>query len=249
MSLRKLLYTPSGRAGNYANGGFAANLFKGCDKLCRYCFVPDFLKMNSEQKKDFRTKVIPAPDVLERLEKDLTREQFKVMSEPIFMCFSCDAYPYDEFMQDYTRKSIEMILSSGNSVNILTKAGTVAIKDFDLLVTDSRNKIGATLTFADEKLSRYWEPNAALPLDRIDMLKIAHDAGIYTWASIEPVLNPEESLRIMTIAMEYVDEFKIGKLNHMSNTTDWKQFALDAMALMEKHNKRYVLKDDLKKFL
>ncbi len=249
MSLRKILYTPSGRAGNYANGGFALNLFKGCDKLCHYCFVPDFLKMNSEQKHDFRTKVIPAPDALERLEKDLTRDKFKVMLEPVFMCFSCDPYPYDRVMQNYTRWAIDIILHSGNSINILTKSGTVAIKDFDLLITDKRNKIGATLTFADEKLSRYWEPKAASPLDRVDMLKIAHDAGIYTWASIEPVLNPVESLRIMTIAMDYVDEFKIGKLNHMSNTTDWKQFALDAIALMEKNNKRYVLKDDLKKFL
>lgn len=249
MSLRKLLYTPSGRAGAYANSGYAANIFKGCTHGCKYCYVPSFLKMNAEQRQAFEAKVTPAPDVLARIEKDLKR--LGELPEPIFLCFTCDPYPVDPLMQIYTRDIINIILDSDNAVNILTKGGTRACRDFDMLATDRRNKIGATLTFCDEALCREWEPEAAAPINRVEMLRRAKEAGITTWASIEPVIIPSESLKIMELALPYVDEFKIGKWNHdqAANAIDWRKFVADAVALMEQNGKRYMLKDDLKKYL
>ena len=249
MSLRKILYTPSGRAGAYANGGYAANIFKGCTHGCKYCYVPDFLKMNAEQRKAFKEKVAPAPDVLARITKDLNR--LGTLSEPIFLCFTCDPYPEDNALSQLTREVIEIVNETGNAVNILTKAGTRAVRDFDLLPRNPRNKIGATLTFYRSIISTQWEPRAASPEDRLAMLKIAQSEGIQTWASIEPVIMPSESLKIMELALPYVDEFKIGKWNHdkAADAIDWRKFAGDAMALMEKNKKRYVLKDDLKAYL
>jgi DNA repair photolyase len=249
MSDRKILYHPSGRAGAYANNGYAANIFKGCTHGCRYCYVPDFLHMNADKREIFRTIVTPAPNVLARMEKNLKRNG--KIEEPIFLCFTCDPYPVDPKMYFYTRTIIELILKSDNCVNILTKAGMTACMDFDLLEKDRRNKIGATLTFYDEELARKWEPRASRPLSRVDMLRTAKESGITTWASIEPVIVPEESLRIMDYALPYVDEFKIGKWNHdvQAERIDWKKFVHDAVALMEKYNKKYVLKEDLKKYL
>lgn len=249
MSLRKLLYTPSGRAGAYANSGYAANIFKGCTHGCKYCYVPSFLKMNAEQRHMFETKVNPAPDVLARIEKDLKR--LGELPEPIFLCFTCDPYPVDPLMQIYTRDIINIILDSDNAVNILTKGGTRACRDFDMMVTDRRNKIGATLTFCNEALCREWEPEAAAPINRVEMLRRAKEMGIATWASIEPVIIPSESLKIMELALPYVDEFKIGKWNHdkVADAIDWRKFVADAVALMEQNGKQYMLKDDLKKYL
>lgn len=249
MSLRKILYTPSGRAGAYANGGYAANIFKGCTHGCKYCYVPDFLKMNADQRKAFKETVTPAPDVLARITKDL--KKLGKLPEPVFLCFTCDPYPVDPLMQIYTRDIINIILNSDNAVNILTKAGTRAVRDFDLLSMDRRNKVGATLTFYDEELSREWEPEAAAPINRVEMLRTAKESGITTWASIEPVIVPSESLKTMELALPYVDEFKIGKWNHdkAAEAIDWRKFAGDAVALMEKNGKRYVLKDDLKAYL
>jgi len=198
VSLRKILYTPSGRAGAYANGGYAANIFKGCTHGCKYCYVPDFLKMNREQRKAFKEKVPPAPDVLERITKDL--KKLGKLPEPVFLCFTCDpypSYPVDSVGNMYTRDIIEIILNSDNAVNILTKAGTRATRDFDIIETDRRCKIGATLTFFDEALSREWEPEASAPINRVEMLRIAKAHGITTWASIEPVIVPSESLKII----------------------------------------------------
>lgn len=249
MSLRRLLYVPSGRAGAYANGGYAINIFKGCTNGCKYCYVPRFLKMNEEQERIFRTTVVPVPSVLERIEKDVKR--LGLLPEPIFLSFTCDPFPVDPLLHQYTGAATEIIIKSGNAVNILTKVGTLATKYFDLLSDDSRNKVGTTLTFYNEQMSRVWEPKAALPIDRVEMLRVAKEAGITTWASIEPVIVPEESLRIMSFAMPYVDEFRIGKWNHdkEANKIDWHKFAQDAVKMMERHNKQYVLKDDLRKFL
>jgi len=239
--MRKIIYHPSGRAGEYADHGYAVNLFKGCTHGCKYCYVPMF---THQDRATFHASVTPAPDVLERLKADMKR--VGVLDEPIFMCFTCDPYCIDA-PEGITRAAIKIIIESGNRVNILTKAGVKAKKDFDLLCSVHGNKIGATLTFYDLSKSVKWEPRASWPSSRIIMLEDAKFIGIQTWASIEPVIIPGESLAIMEEAIPYVDEFKIGKLNHhpLAQEINWKDFALKAVDLMEKHNKKYLLKQDL----
>lgn len=245
MTHRKLIYTPSGRAGEYADKGYAVNLYNGCTHGCKYCYVPGMRRLKRE---DFHASAISAVDVLRRLKKDM--EKVGELNEPIFLCFTCDPYCIDA-PHHMTKEAIKIIMGAGNCVNILTKGGHLAVRDFDLLAIDARNKIGATLTFQDEQLSRAWEPKAALPIERINMLMLAKDKGIDTWASIEPVIIPEQSLFIMKSAMRFVDEFKIGKWNHdkRANDIDWCKFANEAVALMEKNNKRYMLKEDLRSYL
>lgn len=244
MTLRKLIYYPSGRAGEYANKGYAANLFKGCTHDCKYCYVPIF---THAKRDEFHASVTTAPDVLERLKADMKR--VGKVDEPIFLCFTCDPYCIDADTT-ITREAIKLILDSGNTVNILTK-NHAPQGDFDLLASVPGNKFGVTLTFASIGLSQYWEPNATIPLGRLNALFSAKYKKISTWASIEPVIIPEESLAIMEEAIPYVDEFKIGKWNHdkRANNIDWKRFANDAIDLMNKYNKSYVLKGDLAKYL
>jgi DNA repair photolyase len=186
-----------------------------------------------------------APDVLERLKSDMLR--VGVLPEPVFLCFTTDPYCADA-PRGITRKAIEIILKSGNRVNILTKGGGRAIDDFGLLSLVQGNKVGATLTFNSTKLSNLWEPYATWPTNRLMMLDSAKENGIETWASIEPVIDPEESLAIMEAAIPYVDEFKIGRWNHdpRAKLIDWKDFANRAQDLMEKHGKRYMIKRELK---
>jgi DNA repair photolyase len=122
--------------------------------------------------------------------------------------------------------------AAGCSVAILTKGGTRCLDDADMLLNwpDGRVKVGATLTFMDADKSREWEPGAALPADRIQALAELHQIGVKTWASIEPVIDPSESLAIIRASLVHVDGYKIGRLNHMKNTTDWAAFgaAFDA---------------------
>ncbi len=244
MKERSLIYHPSGRAGAYANGGYAANIFKGCTHGCKYCYVPAFCKVD---RVAFHASVTPAPNMLKRLEADMKR--IGVVDEPIFLCFTCDPFCAAAPTQ-LTLDAIKIIMASGNSVNILTKGWYVRQDAIDLLAENPLNKFGVTLTFSTEALSSQWEPKAAIPKNRLLILRDAHHAGISTWASIEPVIIPEQSLAIMEEASPYVDEFNIGKWNHdkRANDIDWPKFVADAIALMEKLGKKYVLKGDLLKY-
>ncbi len=238
--MRPLLYTPSGRAGEYADHGYAANLYRGCTHRCMYCYAPAALRMGRDA---FHSKVAPAPNALERLRRDMMR--VGLLQEPVFLCFSCDPYNVDG-SNEITREAIKIIIGHANRVNILTKGGTMACNDFDLL-KKSGSLVGATLTFASPTLSREWEPGAASHSDRLAMLLEAKRNGIETWASIEPVIVPEESLRIMEHAMPVVDTFKIGKWNHDKRAAaiDWAKFLYNAVNLCEAHGKAYVIKQDL----
>jgi len=238
----KLIYTPSGRAGEYANKGYAANLFNGCLHGCTYCYVPRQRYMKAEV---FHSRMVAYPDVLNRLRRDLQSK--KKLKEPLFLSFSCDAYPPDEDLCKITRKAIEIVMESGNAVNILTKGGMRAARDFDLLKQDKRNQLGATLTFLDWRASKKWEPHAAIPRDRIKMLAMAQEEGISTWASMEPVIVPKETLRLITEAVPFVDIFKIGKWNYdrRAAAIDWKEFYHEAKDKLDNFGCRYMIKEDL----
>ena len=58
------------------------------------------------------------------------------------------------------------------------------------------------------------EPGAALPQDRIEALKEAHNRGIRTWAVLEPVLDPQQSLHLIELTYPFVSYYIVGKLNH-----------------------------------
>jgi hypothetical protein len=82
----------------------------------------------------------------------------------------------------------------------------------------------------------------------IEYLKTAHEAGIFTWVSLEPVINPGQALEVIKIANEYVDFWKVGKLNHMKeyeSRVDWKKFLFDTISLLNKLGTRYYIKKDL----
>lgn len=242
MSHRKIIYSPSVRAGEYADKGVAVNVYQGCDHGCRYCYAAGMAeRFHKVPRSVFHAGVVPVPDLFARL-SDNVQDYF---SEDIFMCFICDAYPATENVREITRECLKIIMKSQNYVNILTKGGLRAVQDFDLLAQNKRNKLGATLTFVDPDLSREWEPRAALPDDRLSMLSQAKDAGIYTWVSAEPVIVPAQTLRAVFLAAPYVDEIRIGKLNHMPDievNIDWRKFYLDAKAMVEELQKTWKFK-------
>jgi len=67
-----------------------------------------------------------------------------------------------------------------------------------------------------------------------------------------PVLDPKVSLRIIENTWEWVDLYKIGKLNHdpeREAKIDWRSFGAKAIELCQRYGKRYYIKEDLAKHL
>ena len=107
------------------------------------------------------------------------------------------------------------------------------------------------MTFDNNPATLLFEPNAALPADRIKALRLAHGLGIKTWASIEPVVVPMQSLHLINMSRDCVDEYRIGKLNYdaRAKTINWRNFAICAIETCEAQGSKYVLKKDLADYL
>jgi DNA repair photolyase len=242
-----MLYKPQGPAGEY--GKLAANLYKGCGNGCTYCYARMMAKAYG-WKNDFHQEVLVKKDALKELEKDCRRiSKQKGEKHPIFMSFMNDPYMMLDMELGLTREAIKIIHRYGFNVKLLSKNGTNACRDFDLL--GNNDHYGATLTFIDDNKSKEWEPGAALPKDRIEALRIAHSKGIKTWVSMEPVIEPEETLQLIRETHEFIDEYKIGMLHYHSKSKeiDWQQFGNESIKLLESYGSNYVIKADLKKHL
>jgi DNA repair photolyase len=234
-----IIYEPKGRAREYA--ALAANLYSGCTHGCEYCYVPDIL---SRAPGEYHQQGQPRPNVLQQLERD-ARTIGKTDQHPVLLSFSTDPYQPADDQYRLTRSAIEILHQHGICVQVLTKGGTRAVKDFDLL-TD-QDAFASTLTFTSDEDSKRWEPGAALPADRYAALEEAHGRGIETWVSLEPVVDPEQTLQIILDTHKYVDLFKVGMLNHHAAgaRTDWRHFAELAVELLRRLGKDYYLKRDL----
>lgn len=231
-----IIYQPRGRAREYAP--LAANLYRGCGHGCRYCYAP---AATYQERQTFYAAPRPRPDVI----RQLRREAPAYAGQQVLLCFTCDPYqPLDDEHQ-LTRQAIQALHDGGVGVSLLTKGGHRAERDFDLL--GSADQVGASLTFLDAADARDWEPQAALPAERLAMLRAAKARGLRTWASLEPVIDPAQTLALIDRCHPYVDRFKVGRLNYhaAAKAVDWAAFARQVVARCQQLGATYTLKSEL----
>jgi DNA repair photolyase len=241
-----VVYEPGGRAREYA--AQAVNLYSGCGHKCSYCYAPAALQRN---RQDFYEKPGPrARDFWNKLEHDLKLLGGRPNMEPVLLCFSCDAYQPIDVEYGYARKALSMFKRHNVPFQVLSKGGMRCARDFDLY-EPGRDIYAATMTFMSADKSARWEPGAALPAERIDALKLAHEMGIKTWVSLEPVIEPLESLACIDACANYVDGFKVGTWNHdkRAKEIDWFEFGHEAVAKIEGYGKELYVKKDLKELM
>ena len=67
-------------------------------------------------------------------------------------------------------------------------------------------------------------------------LQAFHNAGIFTWVSLEPTPDAESSLAIVRETYHFVDLFKVGRVNYlpMTKTTDWQDYTLRMIELLNR---------------
>lgn len=248
-----VIYEPKGRAGEYAP--LAINLYRGCSHGCVYCFGPGTLYIDREEFK----KPVPRPSIIEKLMKDapVAAATYDANDRRVLLCFTCDPYQPIDDRYGLTRQAITILHQNGFNVAILTKAGYRAERDFDLYRLG--DEFATTLTFMDYKKSVEWEPNSALPCSRIDTLQTAHDLGIKTWVSLEPIIDLAESIEIIRQIHHFVDLFKVGKLNYTEKLPDpfknqvkninWHKVAAEIIAVLKQYGCRYYIKKDLRYYL
>jgi DNA repair photolyase len=237
------IYGPGGQAWEFSP--LAANPYRGCGHGCAYCYVPLFIHM---KRHEFDAGAVPRPRFLENLRKDAAKYKAAGIAEQVLLSFTTDVYNATE--TSLTRPTIEILREYGLGFCVLTKGGTRALVDLDLYRRD-RDAFACSLTSLDDSVSLKWERNAALPGDRIKALKKFHAAGIFTWVSLEPTLDCDTSLEIVRRTYQFVDFFKIGRVNYvpMAKTTDWKNYTERMVELCARLGVAHYVKKDLQPFL
>jgi DNA repair photolyase len=238
-----IIYAPVGQAGEYSV--LAANPYRGCGHKCRYCYVPSVIPMD---RREFDAGAVPRRNFLRLLEKDARKYQALGITEQVMLSFTTD--PYHPGDTSLTREVLQALQAHGLGICTLTKGGRRALRDIDLF-RQGRDAFATTLTSLDDAFSLKWETCAALPVDRIETLRIFHDAEIFTWVSLEPVLDTAATLEIIRRTYTFVDLYKVGRANYISltKTTNWKQFAAEVLQVLAETGARHYIKKDLQPYL
>ncbi len=198
-----IIYRPKGLAAEYTP--WACNHYIGCSHKCTYCYAPAVLRMSRD---DF-AKPYVRDDVLGKIRKELPAIP---PQEEILLSFLSDPYQDLDAAMKLTRRILEEILTANRKATVLTKAGFLAARDFDLL-REGKFRFGTSLsTFTP------CEPNAAPSWERLRTIRQAWTTGIKTWVSGEPI--HKTPIWLPEVA-EIADEIWLGKMNHKKMEVDW----------------------------
>lgn len=242
-----VIYTPKGAAREYSP--LALNLYLQCTHACKYCYAPSAMQRARENYFCSANMPMPRKNVITQLRRELSRE---VPKQQVLLSFIGDVYCETADKNATTREVLEILSAHSVPVAILTKGGKRCLKDVDVFKGFGEHiQVGATLTFLDAAKSAEWEAGAASPAERLETLKMLHKEGIQTFVSFEPVIEPEETLKLIerTLEDDSVDIYKVGKLNHykeIEKGIDWSDFLVKALKMIRGAGKRVYVKHDLR---
>ena len=235
------IYETRGRAREYNE--LALNIYRGCAHQCAYCSSPLVLRETKETLATAKPRVNLG--VLDKQAYGMARKGEK---RPVLLCFTTDPYQPIEAELKLTRNVIGILHDYLVPVIILTKAGKLAQRDFDLLRPG--DQFATTLTFANDIESKAWEPGAGTPMERMVNLEAAHKLGIETWVSCEPVIDPAQTRYLINQARHWTGHYKIGKLNYhpRAKQINWRDFAGSLLQLQREVQRPFYIKKDLAAF-
>lgn len=242
------IYEPSGKAGEYSQ--LALNYYKGCTFGCQYCYVPQQL----QKLKGYNHNKCELNSEIKKLETNIKKY---ANGNQIFLSFTSDPYNLINRKEKYTREVLLLLLKYNIPVRILTKGFyDDIIADLDVFKQFGENiAVGMTLCFDKYAIQKEHEKHSSSPDERIKILKTLKENGIRTWASIEPVIIPDESINIINRSLEYTDEYKIGMLSTISpnyktisQNIDWYDFLEKVIEIMRTSKKSFYIKKELQSY-
>jgi DNA repair photolyase len=190
---------------------YTVNAYVGCQFSCAYCYAR-FMKRytgHSEPWGKFVDVKINAPELL-------AREVKKKKKGKVWLSGVCDAYQPLERKYRLTQQCLQILVMNRWPFTIQTKSPLV-LRDIEILKKAAGAQVGFTITTADDKVRKIFEPGAPPVIKRIDALAKLHSAGISAFVMIAPMLPGAEGL--VHLLDGKVDHVLIDKLNY--HYADW----------------------------
>jgi DNA repair photolyase len=192
-------------------GRYYINPYVGCMIACPFCYVID--------RADFSRRLEGLPqlpwghslDVKVNAAEVLRREVQEVKTGIVRMSpILTDPYQSAERHYRVTRQILEVLVETDIAPVVLTRAPRI-LDDLDLLKRFRRALVGFSVPTDDDDYRRIFEPNADPIDERLAALRALHDAGVGTFAVVQPVL-PMNVDRLVEELAPYVRAVRLDRL-------------------------------------
>ncbi len=190
---------------------YALNPYVGCQHSCLYCYAKFMKRFTGHRESwgEFVDIKINAPELL-------ADEIKKKKVGRVWISGVCDPYQPVEKGYMLTRRCLEILVEKGWPFTVQTKSALV-LRDIEILKRANDAEVGFTLTTADEKIRRIFEPGAAPLRKRIEALAELRLEGIKTFAMIAPILPGVDGL--VSALEDKVQYVILDRLNY--HYADW----------------------------
>lgn len=166
--------------------------YVGCLIGCRFCYAQSRLALGRELEGLPEVPWGSWVDVRVNAAEVLGRELAERPVRPIKLCpIVSDPYQAVETKHRITRACLEVLAAdrraADRAVLVLTRSARV-MEDAALLARIPNSYVGVSLPTADDEVRRHFEPRAASIDERLHALRILRDAGVRTFAMVQPLL-------------------------------------------------------------
>ncbi len=168
---------------------YSLNPYRGCYHGCAYCYArPSHQYLGFGAGTDFDRKIVVKINAPDLLRQEFLRPSWQ--GACITLSGNTDCYQPLEACYELTRRCLEVCLDFRNPVAIITK-GALVRRDIDVLARlarEARCHVAISLAFIDDETSRRIEPYASMPSQRLNTLRLLHEAGVPTGIGLAPVI-------------------------------------------------------------
>jgi DNA repair photolyase len=197
---------------------YTINVYVGCQHACAYCYAR-FMKRftcHAEEWGAFVDVKMNAPELL-------AKEIAKKKPGRVWISGVSDAYQPLERKYQLTRRCLEILVANRWPVRVQTKSPLV-LRDLDILKQGGDVEVGFSITTADERMRRIFEPGAPPVMKRIEALEQLHGEGIRTFAMIAPLLPGAE--RLPMLLKDSADHVLVDRMNYHYADAVYKKYGM-----------------------
>lgn len=193
---------------NLPASDYVINPYVGCPHACKYCYA-SFMKRFTGHDEEWGTFI----DVKD-CSKPISEKRLK--GKTVFLSSVTDCYNQYEKKYCITQNILRQMVDIDCTVNISTKSSLI-LRDIDLLKRFKNLKVSLSINTLNEDFRNDMD-NASSIEERLNVLKVLHENGIYTILFMSPIF-PEitDYKEIIETSCLFVDEYWFENLNLRGN--------------------------------
>jgi DNA repair photolyase len=177
-------------AGTPTERFYTLSPYVGCLIGCKFCYAQSRLSTLRLLEKLPEIPWGSYVDVRTNAAEILTQELHSLTAYPIKFCpIVSDPYQAVETRYELTRKCLQVLQTTvpARTVLILTRSKLIE-RDAELLASLPKAYAGASIPTADDQVRKHFEPRGAPIQDRLQALRTLRQAGVRTFAVVQPML-------------------------------------------------------------